>query len=124
MSPLIPSENELHAYVDECLEPERRRAVELYLAANPEQADRVEGWRRDARQLRAALSGFSAQVANPQLDPTHIRRELRRRRQRRWANAAVLLVTLGIGGLGGWQVREASLVASNLPMADAVQAHR
>lgn len=124
MSQLIPSEDELHAYVDECLDPERRRAVALYLAANPEQAARVEGWRRDARQLRAALAGFAGQSPNPRLDPAHVRRELRRRRQRRWASAAVLLVTLGIGGLGGWQVREASLMASNLPMADAVQAHR
>ncbi|MFJ1338418.1 anti-sigma factor family protein [Pseudomonas caricapapayae] len=124
MSQLIPSEDELHAYVDECLDPERRRAVELYLAANPEQAARIEGWRRDARQLRAALSGFAGQAPNPRLDPAHVRRELRRRRQRRWASAAVLLVTLGIGGLGGWQVREASLMANNLPMADAVQAHK
>ncbi len=124
MSQLIPSEDELHAYVDECLDPERRRAVELYLAANPEQARQVEGWRRDARQLRAALSGFAGQAANPRLDPAHVRRELRRRRQRHWANAGVLLLTLGIGGLGGWQVRESSLVASNLPMADALQAHR
>ncbi|TDF84445.1 anti-sigma factor [Pseudomonas sp. H9] len=124
MSELIPSEDELHAYVDECLTPERRRAVEVYLAANPEHAQRVEGWRRDARQLRAALSGFAGQVPNPRLDPAHVRRELRRRRQRRWANAAVLLLTLGMGGFGGWQVREASLLANNLPMADAVQAHR
>ncbi|MBM3112111.1 MULTISPECIES: anti-sigma factor family protein [Pseudomonas] len=124
MSQLIPSDDELHAYVDECLEAERRRAVELYLAANPEQAMRVESWRRDARQLRAAMSGFAGQVPNPRLDPAHLRRELRRRRQRRWASAAVLLVTLGVGGLGGWQVRESSLMAGNLPMADAVQAHR
>ncbi len=124
MSQLIPSDDELHAYVDECLEAERRRAVELYLAANPEQAMRVEGWRRDARQLRVAMSGFAGQVPNPRLDPAHLRRELRRRRQRRWASAAVLLVTLGVGGLGGWQVRESSLMAGNLPMADAVQAHR
>ncbi|ROL72625.1 anti-sigma factor [Pseudomonas vranovensis] len=121
---LIPSDHELHAYVDERLDSERRRAVELYLAANPEQAARVEAWRNDARQLRAALSGFAGQAPNPRLDPANVRRELRRRRQRRWASAAVLLVTLGIGGLGGWQGREASLLASNPPMADAVQAHR
>ncbi|MFQ6575936.1 anti-sigma factor family protein [Pseudomonas sp. UM16] len=124
MSQLIPSEAELHAYVDECLDPERRRTVELYLAANPEQAMRVEGWRRDARQLRAALSGLAGQPANPRLDPAYVRGEQRRRRQRRWANTAVLLLTLGMGGLGGWQMREASLGASNLPMADALQAHK
>ena len=124
MSQLIPSEDELHAYVDERLDPERRRAVELYLAANPEQAARVDGWRRDARHLRAALSGFAGQTPNPRLDPAAVRRELRRRQQRRWANAAVLLLTLGLGGLGGWQMREARLLAANPPMADAVQAHR
>ncbi|MDD1976141.1 MULTISPECIES: anti-sigma factor family protein [Pseudomonas] len=124
MSQLIPSEGELHAYVDECLDPERRRAVELYLAANPEQAMRVDGWRRDARQLRAALSGLAGQPANPRLDPAYIRGERRRRQQRRWANTAVLLLALGMGGLGGWHMRDASLVASNLPMADALQAHR
>lgn len=124
MSELIPSEDELHAYVDERLDPERRRAVARYLAANPDQALRIEGWQNDARQLRAALSGLAGQAANPQLDPLHIRRDLRRRRQRQWANAAVLLIALGVGGLGGWQAREASLLASNLPMADALQAHR
>ncbi|MGR3895775.1 anti-sigma factor, partial [Pseudomonas sp. 1176_21] len=36
MSRLIPSEDELHAYVDERLETARRREVELYLAAHPE----------------------------------------------------------------------------------------
>lgn len=124
MSELIPSEDELHAYVDERLDPERRRAVARYLAANPDQALRVEGWQHDARQLRAALSGLAGQTANPQLEPAHIRRDLRRRQQRQWANAAVLLIALGVGGLGGWQAREASLLASNLPMADALQAHR
>jgi anti-sigma factor RsiW len=31
---------------------------------------------------------------------------------------------LRVGGLGGWQVRDASLARVDLPMADAVQAHR
>ncbi|NBA93407.1 anti-sigma factor [Pseudomonas sp. R5(2019)] len=124
MSRLIPSEDELHAYVDELLDPERRREVELYLAANPAQAARIEGWRADARRLRTALAGLAEQPLNPRLDPRVVRRELRQRRQRRWASAAMLLVALGIGGLGGWQARESILRASNPPMADAVQAHR
>ncbi|WP_376787173.1 MULTISPECIES: anti-sigma factor family protein, partial [Pseudomonas] len=65
MSRLIPSEDELHAYVDERLETARRREVELYLAAHPEQAARVEGWRADARLLRTALAGLAEQPANP-----------------------------------------------------------
>lgn len=125
MSRLIPSEEELHAYVDERLEPGRRREVELYLAANPEQAARIEGWRADARQLRAALAGLAEQPLNPRLQPAALRRDLRQRRQRRWAIAAMLLVALGVGGLGGWQARDANLLANTaLPMADALQAHR
>ncbi|MDD0973447.1 anti-sigma factor family protein [Pseudomonas fontis] len=124
MSRLIPSEEELHAYVDERLEPARRREVQLYLAANPEQAARIEGWRSDARLLRTALAGWAEQPLNPRLDPLAVRRSLRQRRQRRWATAAMLLVALGLGGAGGWQARETSLLASNPPMADAVQAHR
>lgn len=125
MSRLIPSEEELHAYVDEHLEPGRRREVELYLAANPEQAARIEGWRADARQLRAALAGLAEQPLNPRLHPAAVRRDQRQRRQRHWATAAMLLVALGVGGLGGWQAREAGLLASSVPpMADAVQAHR
>lgn len=124
MSCLIPSDDELHAYVDERLEPARRREVALYLAANPAQAERIEGWRSDARQLRAALAGLGDQPLNPRLDPRSVRREVRQRRHRQWASAAMLLVALGVGGLGGWQARESSLQASNPPMADALQAHR
>ncbi|KIU52975.1 transmembrane anti-sigma factor [Pseudomonas putida] len=124
MSRLIPSEDELHAYVDERLEAARRREVELYLAAHPEQAARVEGWRADARLLRTALAGLAEQPANPRLDPVAVRRAVRQRHRRQWASAAMLLVALGIGGLGGWQARESSLQAGLAPMADAVQAHR
>ncbi|MDH0303228.1 MULTISPECIES: anti-sigma factor [unclassified Pseudomonas] len=124
MTRLIPTEHELHAYVDERLEPVRRAEVEAWLAANPQEAARIEAWRSDARRLRAALAGFGERPSDPALDLAPLRRRVRQRRQRRLASAAVLLVALGVGGLGGWQAREATLVAGNLPMADAVQAHR
>ncbi|MBC7211809.1 MAG: anti-sigma factor, partial [Pseudomonas sp.] len=38
MTRLIPTEHELHAYVDERLEPARRVEVEAWLAANPQEA--------------------------------------------------------------------------------------
>lgn len=124
MTRLIPSEHELHAYVDERLDPVRRAEVQAWLAANPDEAIRVEGWRSDARRLRAALAGVGEAAGAPHLDLTQLRRQLRQRRQRRWASAAVLLVALGVGGLGGWQARDMALVDSVLPMADALQAHR
>lgn len=124
MTRLIPSEDELHAYVDDRLEPSRRVEVQAWLAANPQEAARIEAWRSDARRLRAALAGFGESPASAQLDLARLRQRLRQKRQRRWASAAVLVLALGLGGVGGWQVREATWVDGSLPMADAVQAHR
>jgi len=124
MTRLIPGEDELHAFVDDRLEPARRIEVQAWLAANPQQAARVEAWRNDARRLRAALAGFGEQPGAATLDLRQVQHRLRQRRQRRLASAAVLLLALGVGGLGGWQAREATLVSHELPMADAVQAHR
>jgi anti-sigma factor RsiW len=124
MTRLIPTEHELHAYVDERLAPARRAEVEAWLAANPHQAARLEAWRNDARRLRTALAGFAEQPGDPALDLAPLRRRLRQRRQRQLATAAMLLLAVGVGGLCGWQAREATLAAWPLPMADAVQAHR
>ncbi|WP_414155584.1 anti-sigma factor family protein [Pseudomonas sp. BNK-43-a] len=124
MTRLIPTEQELHAFVDDQLEPVRRAEVEAWLAANPEQAARIEAWRSDARRLRAALAGFNDMPHNPQLELAHLRRRVRQRRQQRFASAAVLLLALGLGGLGGWHARESTMLAGDLPMADAVQAHK
>ncbi|MEX5343701.1 anti-sigma factor [Pseudomonas sp. I2] len=124
MTQLIPSEHELHAYVDDRLDPARRAEVKAWLAANPREAERVEAWCSDARRLRAALAGFAERPGHAQLDLGRLRQRLRQRRRRQLASAAVLLLALGVGGVGGWQAREATLVARSLPMADAVQAHR
>ncbi|AIR90931.1 anti-sigma factor family protein [Pseudomonas cremoricolorata] len=124
MTQLIPSEEELHAFVDERLAPARRAEVQAWLAANPAQAARLRGWQDDARRLRAALAGASVQSLAEPLDLRQVQRSLRQRRQRRLASAAVLLLAVGLGGLGGWQARTASLAEQPLPMADALQAHR
>lgn len=124
MTRLIPTEDELHAYIDERLAPARRAEVKAWLAANPQEAARVEGWRSDARRLRVALAGLGEQPGAAQLDLGQLKQRLRQRRQRRWASAAVLVLAIGVGGLGGWQARDAMLASVDLPMADAVQAHR
>ncbi|MBF8720091.1 anti-sigma factor family protein [Pseudomonas guariconensis] len=124
MTRLIPSEDELHAYVDDRLPPTRRGEVQAWLAANPHEQARVEAWRSDARRLRAALAGFPDMAGQARLDLEHLRQRLHQRRRRLWASAAALLLALGVGGLGGWQAREATLFAGVQPMEDAVQAHR
>ena len=124
MNERIPDEHDLHAYIDDQLDPARRQWVEAWLAAHPEDARRVEGWRQDAQQLRAAFAGQGRGPMREQLEPARIRRELRQRRRSRLATAAALLVALGVGGMGGWQMRGDSLARSTVPMQDAVQAYR
>lgn len=124
MKRLIPGEDELHAYVDDRLEPARRAEIQAWLAANPQQAAGVEAWRSDARRLRAALAGLGETQGAAKLDLHQVQQRLRQRRLRRVASAAMLLLALGVGGLGGWQARQVTLASDTLPMADAVQAHR
>ncbi len=118
-----PNETELHAWVDGRLDAARRGEVEAWLEANPQQAEQVRAWKRDAEQLRATHAQAAAWPANPQLEPNRLRRRLRARRQRRFAVAASLLLALGLGGTFGWQARGMRPPA-HPPMADAVAAYR
>ncbi|GGJ42724.1 anti-sigma factor family protein [Neoroseomonas lacus] len=124
MSPIIPDEEMLHAYVDGRLDAEARRRVEAFLARDLNWAEKVAGWKRDAERLRAAATGWALMPPNPRLDPTGLRRAGRKRRQRRLATAAVLLLVAGLGGGAGWTARERMFAAAHPPMADAVSAYR
>jgi anti-sigma factor RsiW len=119
-----PAEPDLHAYVDGLLEPERRRAVEDWLAAHPERAAELRSWQRDARQLRAALGRFDDAAATPWLDPARIRARLRARRRTRVAMAAAVALSVVIGALGGWHMHASSDAVGQPPMADALEAYR
>ena len=123
MISLPPSEHDLHAYVDQQLSESDRRVLETYLAAHPEAAAQVHAWQQDAHVLRAALSGALQQPANPNLDPALIRQRIKQQSRRHFATAALLLIAISLGGLGGWQAREATQPPM-LPMTDAMQAYR
>lgn len=127
MSP-IPDEHDLHAYIDGRLDPARRVEVEAWLARQPERLAELQAWQRDAQQLRAGLAG-ALPAPDPALDPARLRAGLSRRRRARYAVAASVLLSLGVGGIGGWQAREwsrppAPMLAGVAPMADAIAAHR
>ena len=123
MISLPPSERDLHAYVDHQLLESDRRLLETWLAAHPDVAAQVQAWQQDAQHLRASLSGALQQPANADLDPALIRQRLKRQSRRHLASAAVLLIAVSVGGLGGWQARQMTL-ASVPPMTDAMQAYR
>src|SRR5581483_801894 len=98
--PKIPvTEDELHAFVDNELPAERRGDVEAWLAAHPDDAERVQSWRAMADALQARYGS----VVN---EPVPKRLELERlvRPPRRWIAGAVAasLLAFVAGGGTGW----------------------
>lgn len=123
MKTLMPTEPELHAYVDGELDETRRRQIDALVASHPDLAREVEQIRLDMQRLRASLEPPPHDTP-ARLDPFRIRRGLRDRARHRVAIAASLVMALGVGGLGGWQTRELALRQSYPPMADAMSAYR
>ena len=112
MSEAQITEAELQGYVDGRLEPERRVAVEAWLAARPEEAERIADYRRLAEALRGAYDPVASE-ALPQ--------RFQRRQPRRWRRYGIaatwLAVGLLIGGIAGWELR--SVRPSLAPSADS-----
>lgn len=66
-------EQELHAYVDGALSPERRKVVEAQLADDPEAARRVEAYRLQNQLLREALDPLLDEPVPGRLRPRSVR---------------------------------------------------
>jgi anti-sigma factor RsiW len=65
---------DLHAYVDDCLEPDERLAFETQMAQDPALARQAAQWRAQNSAIRAAFDGegaraFSISVVRPQNEP-------------------------------------------------------
>ena len=95
------TEADLHAFVDDRLPAERRRAVEAYLARRPDEAQRIETYRAHRRELRALfepvldepLPDRLSHAAHRPRTPWHLRQL-----------AAGILIALVGGGIG-WSLR-------------------
>src|ERR1700737_905698 len=100
------TEDDLHAYVDRVLEPERQAGVGAYKGRHPARSQRAPAFRDQRDLLRAALAPIAEEPLPPELNLSRIiENRARRPSVARWAMAAMLL--LSIGGLGGWAVRGA-----------------
>ena len=113
MNPNDPiTEAELHAYVDRQLTPERQREIEASLAHRPDEAQRVQSYRDQKRELHAlfdpvldeALPQRVLQAAQPRA-PWY--------RQRLAAGIAIALVS----GAAGWGLRGVSTVTPAASLA-------
>lgn len=89
------SEADLHTYLDGRLPPERHAAVAAYLASHPEEAARIDGYRRLNDALRQGYGGILEEPV-----PARLRRLTRRVTWPRRAAAALAWVALG--GVIGW----------------------
>ncbi|MBR0784075.1 anti-sigma factor family protein [Bradyrhizobium iriomotense] len=98
------TEDDLHAYVDQALEPERRAEVASYLDEHPEVASRVAAFAKQREQLRGALASIADEPLPAELNLSHIIENRKRRPLRGWGAIAAMLL-LGLGGLGGWTMR-------------------
>ena len=100
------TEDDLHAFVDNALEPERRAEVATYLESHPDVAKRIADDSDQRSLLRTALAPIAQEPVPTSLNLSRIIESRRRPRMPgRWATAAMLLVSLGVGGLGGWVTR-------------------
>jgi anti-sigma factor RsiW len=69
MSTILPTEQDLHAYLDGELPPERVAAVEEYLGHNPVEAQRLEAYRSDGEAI-AKLFMHADQIVSQRSHPS------------------------------------------------------
>ncbi|HET6838435.1 MAG TPA: anti-sigma factor [Bradyrhizobium sp.] len=117
------TEDELHAYVDNELPAERRGDVEAWLAAHPEDAERVQSWRAMAEALHARYDSVADEAVPKRLE---IERLVQRPRTWVYGAIAATLAAFIVGGGVGWTVRGVSATPSAFQSFtdDAIDAHR
>ncbi|OLE33317.1 MAG: hypothetical protein AUG47_04180 [Alphaproteobacteria bacterium 13_1_20CM_3_64_12] len=106
------SEAELQAYADGRLAAERRAAVEAWLAARPEEAERIAAYRRLAREVRAAYDNMLREPVPERLQQAASRHVLWRRIA---AVAAWLGLGIALGAPAGWYARPERTVVQSAP---------
>jgi len=112
MSDTPITEAELQAYADGRLPEGRREAIEAWLAARPDEAERIAAYRRLANEVRAA---YDSLIAEPV--PERLARAAAPRIPVRRIAAVVAWIVLGIavGAPLGWQVRPERVVTQAVP---------
>lgn len=114
------TDHDLQAYADGKLPEERRAAVAAWLAAHPEDAERIEGYRRIGEELRATYQGVLHEPV-----PERLERVIRAGRGRRVAMVALWLVAgAAIGAVAAWHLRSIQPPLATSADAAAAMAHR
>jgi anti-sigma factor RsiW len=100
------ADDDLHAYVDGQLPPERHAEIARQLQDQPEAAERVAAYAAHREALRAGFASIAAEPVPPRLDLQSLiaKRLTERQTDRRtvWRAAAAVLLAFLLGGGGGW----------------------
>ncbi len=118
------TQDELHSYVDGELLPDRRTAVEAWLARNPDDAARVAEWRAQADAIRARYGAVVSEPVPSRLDVSELARGARSWRA---IAAASLMAAFVAGGAVGWMAHGASAYAPSrfdIFTTQALDAHK
>jgi anti-sigma factor RsiW len=100
MSEAPVTELDLQAYADGRLDAQRRQVVEAWLAARPEEAERIADYRKLAETLRGAYDPVFAEALPRRFGRT-------RTPWRRFAFAAGwMMLGILIGAVAGWEMRD------------------
>jgi anti-sigma factor RsiW len=114
------TEADLQAYADGKLAEERRAAVAAWLAAHPEDAERIESYREMAEALRSSYEGVLSEPV-----PERLRRTVQSGRVRQFAMVASwIVVGVVLGAIAGWELRGAPTVVAPASDVAAAMAHR
>ena len=121
-------EDDLNAFVDGRLAPERHALVGRFLADNSSLGERVAADIAARNGLRESLQFKAAEPIPARLRIANLAVE-RRRAPRRWLQVAAAIVLVALGGIGGWfahgRFGATSIAQGEAPIAaEALRAHR
>lgn len=118
-----PSHEQLMAYADDQLGPREAARIEAWLDANPGAAEDIAAWRLQNAAIRASVPENEARARAAAISA---RLGARNTGRARLAQAATVVLALGIGGAAGWFANdrgsEHSQIAATL-VDQAIAAH-
>jgi anti-sigma factor RsiW len=118
------TEDELHAYVDGELSPDRQEVVAAWLASHPDAGTQFAAWRSQAESIRARYGTVVHEGVPPRL---RLDRLVRRERSWTMIAAAASVAAFLIGGAAGWVAHGASTAPGSgfdKVTSDALEAYR
>jgi len=114
------TEADLQAYTDGKLPEDRRASVAAWLAAHPDDAERIESYRQIVEALRSSYDGVLAEPV-----PERLHRTVQSGRVRRYAMVAGWIgIGVVLGMLAGWQLHGTQPVVTSASDVAAAMAHR